>query len=212
VATVEHPRFARLYLKFAAQADARGGAEHRDRLLANVAGTVVEVGAGHGGNFSHYPSSVERVVAVEPEPTLRAEAERAAREAPVPVEVVDGLADAIPLADDSADVAVCSLVLCTVPDQERALREIARVLKPGGELRFYEHVVARRQPLRAGLQLADRSTLWPRIAGGCHGSRDTAAAIAAAGYEIERCERFGFRAGALMPPIPHIIGLARAPA
>jgi ubiquinone/menaquinone biosynthesis C-methylase UbiE len=207
---VEHPRFARLYLRFARQADARGAAEHRDRLLAGASGTVVEVGAGHGGNFAHYPDTVARVIAVEPEPTLRAEAERAAAAAAVDVTVLDGIADALPVEDDVADVAVCSLVLCTVPDQQRALAEISRVLKPGGELRFYEHVIAERQPMRVALQVADRSTLWPRVAGGCHGSRDTAAAIRDAGYEIERLERFGFRAGPLMPTIPHILGIARA--
>jgi SAM-dependent methyltransferase len=103
-------------------------------------------------------------------------------------------------------------VLCSVPDQDRALAELRRVLRPGGELRFYEHVIPRCQPKRALIQIADHSGLWPRIAGGCHPARDTGAAIEAAGFKIERCERFGFRAGTLMPTIPHILGLARAPA
>ena len=75
-----------------------------------------------------------------------------------------------------------------------------------------EHVIARRQPLRALLRLADRSGLWPAIGGGCHPARDTGAAIEAAGFEVERCERFGFRACVLEPRVPHILGVARSPA
>jgi SAM-dependent methyltransferase len=100
-------------------------------------------------------------------------------------------------------------VLCSVPDQARALAELRRVLRPGGELRFYEHVIAERQPMRAILRLADHSRLWPTLYGGCHPARDTAAAIEAAGFTIERCERFGFRASALEPSVPHILGVAR---
>ena len=101
------------------------------------------------------------------------------------------------------------LVLCTVPDQEQALAELRRVIRPGGELRFYEHVHARRQPLRAVLEIADRSTLWPRSAGGCHPTRETGAALEAAGFAIEECRRFPFAASRLEPAIPHILGVAR---
>jgi hypothetical protein len=83
------------------------------------------------------------------------------------------------------------------------------VLRPNGELRFYEHVIADRQPLRAILHIADRSGLWPALCGGCHPARDTGAAIEAAGFTIERCERFGFRASPLEPSVPHILGVAR---
>jgi hypothetical protein len=83
------------------------------------------------------------------------------------------------------------------------------VLRPNGELRFYEHVIADRQPLRAILQIGDHSGLWPAIFGGCHPARDTGAAIEAAGFTIERCDRFGFRASALEPSVPHILGVAR---
>jgi ubiquinone/menaquinone biosynthesis C-methylase UbiE len=208
---VHHPLFSRFYLKFADQADARGGAEHRQRLLAGLSGSVIEVGAGQGGNFSHYPESVERVLAVEPEPLLREHAARAARSALVPVEVVAAVADALAADDGSFDAAVASLVLCTVPDQARALAEIRRVLRPGGELRFYEHVVSRGVWM-ARLQRFGDATIYPRLAGGCHAARDTGAAIERAGFEIERCERFPFKAGALAPPIPHILGTARRPA
>ena len=86
----------------------------------------------------------------------------------MPIRVLAGLADELPLEDASADAAVASLVLCSVPDQQRAFAEIRRVLRPEGELRFYEHVVARCQPKRLLLQVIDRSGIWPAIAGGCH--------------------------------------------
>jgi ubiquinone/menaquinone biosynthesis C-methylase UbiE len=205
---IPRPRFARMYLKAAARADRRGAAEHRRRLLHGLGGRVVEIGAGNGLNFAHYPATVTEVVAIEPEPTLRAIAQQAAAGAPVPVSVRAGTADALPLADGEMDAAVASLVLCSVPDQARALAELHRVLRPGGELRFYEHVIARCQPKRAILQFADHSGLWPAIGGGCHPARDTGAAIEAAGFTIERCERFGFRASALEPSVPHILGIA----
>jgi ubiquinone/menaquinone biosynthesis C-methylase UbiE len=203
------PRFARMYPKAAARADRRGATQHRRALLQDLSGRVLEVGAGNGLNFAHYPATVTEVVAIEPEPTLRTIAQQAAPGAPVPVSVRAGTADALPLADGEMDAAVASLVLCSVPDQGRALTELHRVLRPGAELRFYEHVIARCQPMRTILRLADHSGLWPAIAGGCHPARDTGAAIEAAGFTIERCERFGFRASALEPSVPHILGIAR---
>ena len=209
--TVSKPRFAKMYMKAAARADQRGADAHRRRLLEGLSGRVVEVGAGHGINFQHYPATVTCVLAIEPEGTLRATAEDAANSAPVPVTVVEGTADALPFGDGAADAVVVSLVLCSVPDQATALAEARRVLRPGGEIRFYEHVIARGQPKRTILQFADRSGLWPKIAGGCHPARDTGAAIEAAGFTTERCERFGFSASALEPKIPHILGVARRP-
>jgi ubiquinone/menaquinone biosynthesis C-methylase UbiE len=203
-----HPIFARIYMRESAGADRRGVAEHRRELLAGLSGRVLELGCGNGLNFGHYPASVAEVVAVEPEPTLRSAAVEAARAAPVAVRVVDGVAGSVPVEDGSFDAAVASLVLCSVPDQAVALADLRRVLRPGGELRFYEHVQARSQPLSSMLAFAER-TFWPRIAGGCHPARHTADAIAAAGFEIESCRRFGFSPGPLVPPVPHVLGRAR---
>ncbi len=208
---VEHPRFARAYMRMSSNGERRGATDHRRRLLAGLSGTVVELGAGHGLNFPHYPADVTEVTAVEPEPTLRAAATRAAADASVPVSVVAGVADAIPLDDRSVDAAVASLVLCSVPNQDGALAELWRVLRPGGELRFYEHVVPLSQPKRVLLEIADRSGLWPAIAGGCHPARDTGAAIVRAGFSVQRSERFDFAAARFEPAIPHILGIAVKP-
>ena len=184
--------------------------EHRRQNLAGLSGKVLELGAGDGRNFALYPPEVTEVLAVEPEPYLREHAEAAAREARVKVTVVAGVADRLPAEDGSVDAAVASLVLCTVPDQAGALAELRRVIKPGGELRFLEHVHSH-NPRQARIEdLMDH--VWPHIAGGCHPNRDTGAAIEAAGFEVERCERFGFSPGFPMPKIAHILGVGRKPA
>ena len=199
---VRHPIFARIYMRMSRKRHETED-DHRRRLLEGLSGRVIEVGAGNGLNF-------EAVLAVEPEPLLKKAAIEEAREAPVTVEVVDGVASALPAEDGSQDAAVASLVLCSVPDQVKALAEMRRVVKPGGELRFYEHVVAHR-PLSARLQRIADATFWPRVAGGCHMARETQASIERAGFEVERIDRFGFTPGAPVPPIPHILGIARRP-
>jgi ubiquinone/menaquinone biosynthesis C-methylase UbiE len=198
-----------MYMRSAASAEQRGATDHRRRLLQGLSGTVVEIGAGHGLNFALYPPEVTEVIAIEPEPTLRSQAETAAESATVPIRVLAGVADELPLEDASVDSAVASLVLCSVTDQQRALAEIRRVLRPEGELRFYEHVIPNCQPKRLFLQVIDRSGLWPKIAGGCHPARHTTEAIMQAGFDIEEIERFGFSAHRFEPLIPHILGTAR---
>jgi ubiquinone/menaquinone biosynthesis C-methylase UbiE len=213
MAVVSHPVFARVYERLSVVMDRAGGAGHRRDLVAGLSGRVIEIGAGNGRMFAHYPPGVTEVVAVEPEPRLRAAAGVAARTAPVPVTVVDGLAEALPGADGEFDAAVAALVLCSVPDQAVALAEIRRVLRTGGQLRFFEHVAAE-QPgrLRRVQRVAD-ATLWPRLFAGCRTGRETAAAIAAAGFVIERLDRFRFPpTGPGSPAAPHISGRAVNPA
>lgn len=207
---VHHPIFARIYMRTTSNRKAQGEDEHRHRMLSGLAGRVIEVGAGNGLNFPHYPEEVEQVTAIEPEALLRKAATQAAAEAPVSVEVVDGVAGRLPAEDESFDAGVASLVLCSVPDQGQALAELYRVIRPGGELRFYEHVVAR-EPHGRRLQRFADATFWPHVAGGCHLSRDTGAAIEEAGFQVEGKERFRFSPGPPIPAIPHILGVARRP-
>lgn len=183
--SVHHPLFARFYARVLTRNEPGEIRAHREELLAGLGGRVVEVGAGPGANFEHYPPEVTEVVAVEPESYLRQQAIGTAARARVHVTVVDGIADALPLEDGSCDAAVACLVLCSVPDQASALAELRRVLRPGGELRFYEHVRADTPRMARAQGLADR-TLWPRAFGGCHTARDTVGAIEAAGFALER--------------------------
>lgn len=186
--------------------------DHRREVLAGLSGRVIDVGAGDGANFRHFPPAVTEVIAIEPEPYLRERATRNAREAAVPIRVVDALADRLPFEDESADAVVVCLVLCSVPDQAAALRELRRVLRPGGELRFYEHVIARNRRVARVQRFLERSGIWPRLAGGCHPARDTAAAIQAAGFQLARCRRVAVMpCPILLPVAPHVLGVARRP-
>lgn len=206
-----HPLFARAWPWLADQLDRQGGTERRRRLLEGLHGRVIEIGAGDGRNLDHYPQEVTEVVAVEPEPHLRELATERARRASVGVEVMDGLAERLPVGDDAFDAAVVSLTLCSVPDQHAALAEIRRVLRPGGRLRFFEHVAARGTAHRR-LQEALDATIWPRAAGGCHTARDTQGAVEASGLQLTAVERLRFPASPLpMPTSPHIFGEATAP-
>ncbi|WP_066941707.1 class I SAM-dependent methyltransferase [Microtetraspora fusca] len=185
------PVFGRMYPKVARAMDEGGLAERRRELLAGLTGEVIEVGAGHGVNFAHYPAEVARVLAVEPEPRLREQARTAAAGAAVAVEVVPGLADRLPLADHSVDAVVFCLVLCSLPDVGTALAEARRVLKPDGQVRFLERGRADTRGLARVQALLD-ATVWPRLAGGCHTGRDTLAEIEQAGFTVGDVERFLF--------------------
>ena len=204
------PIFARCYARLSHWTEGEV-AEHRRALLAGLSGRVVEVGAGHGLNFRHYPANVEHVLAVEPERHLRRLAAGAAGHASAPIDVVDGLADDLPALDASFDGAVLSLVLCSVPDVAAALAEVRRVVRPGGELRFFEHVRADTPGLARVQRLVD-ATIWPLAAGGCHTGRDPTGAIEQAGFVIEGITRFRIPDwGVQLPVSPLVLGAATRP-
>jgi ubiquinone/menaquinone biosynthesis C-methylase UbiE len=157
------------------------------------------------------PSPHDELIAVEPEPYLRGQAEQVAAEAAVTVRVTPGTAAELGLAPGSADAVVVSGVLCSVPNPGAALAEFRRVLRPGGELRFYEHVRSRRGGFARWQRGVD--PIWSRLMGGCRTHRDTVAAIEAAGFRVEWCRGFGFPPGArLYPVMPRVLGIARTPA
>ena len=160
-----HPVFARMFARMSERMEDAGAREHRKEMLSGLAGRVIEVGAGNGLNFRHYPDAVTEVVALEPEPYLRELARRAAAEASVPVVVNGGVADDLPGGEAAFDAGVASLVLCSVPNQASVLGELLRVIRPGGELRFLEHVAAR-SPGLARLQRTVDRLFWPRAGGG----------------------------------------------
>jgi ubiquinone/menaquinone biosynthesis C-methylase UbiE len=204
---VKNPLFARYFDRYGARNEERGNRELRRELLAGLSGRVLEVGAGNGLNFPHYPASVREVVAVEPEPYLRGRAAEAATAAPVPVRVTDGIAAELPAADGEFDAVVISGLLCSVADVPAALAEFGRVLRPGGQLRFYEHVRSRDPVFARFQQAADLA--WPHLMGGCHVQRQTRAAIGRV-FAIETCRGFRFpRSAAFSPVAPRILGAAR---
>jgi ubiquinone/menaquinone biosynthesis C-methylase UbiE len=184
-----------------------GGASHRQELLAGLSGRAVEVGAGTGLNFLHYPDSVTEVIAIEPEDHLREVALDAASRAVVTVRVIDGVAERLPFEDGELDAGIASLVLCSVSDPKVALGELRRVIRPGGELRFYEHV---RSANHKRAKWQDRANiLWPLIAGGCQCNRMTEETICHEGFRILDARHFRFQPSLLCAPMaPFVIGRA----
>lgn len=206
---MRHPLFARAFNRVFGPAMEREVAPLRQELLAGLRGRVLEVGAGNGSSFAHYPPTVSEVVALEPEPYLRARAELAANAAAIPVSVREGLAEKLPAEAATFDAAVTSIVLCSVTDLALALSELRRVLRAGGELRFFEHVRSDRLPKARIQLLLDRSGLWPLVAGGCHCGRETVTAIAAAGFRVDspRAVELG---PTWLHTNPWVLGTARA--
>lgn len=203
---VENPLFARI-AAFLAAREGDVERDYRRETVAGLHGRVVEIGSGSGPNFPHYPDGVTELVSVEPEPNLRAKAIEAAAATGKPIRVVNAVAQQLPFADASFDAAVAVLVLCSVPDQPAALTELHRVVKPGGELRFYEHVIGTSRRL-ATVQRAMAPGL-AKVFGGCRADRDTGAAIEAAGFRLERYRRFLCRTVPDAPAAPRILGVAR---
>jgi ubiquinone/menaquinone biosynthesis C-methylase UbiE len=202
---VRHPLFARFYSRLVAPSiERQGGDDLRQRVLAGLKGTVVEIGPGDGANFAHYPDEVTRIVAVEPEAYLR---ERASSHTDERVELRNAVAADLPVGDGEADAVVCTFVLCSV-DQVAALAEARRVLRSGGELRFLEHVRAHEPGAGHRTQRVLDATVWPRLFGGCHVSRDTVAAIEEAGFTLTELDRFAFPEGARGPSSATVLGYA----
>jgi ubiquinone/menaquinone biosynthesis C-methylase UbiE len=185
--------FAAIYERAMAKAEEAGMRESRGELLAAARGRTVELGAGTGLNLGHYTGDVTDLILTEPfEPMARRLRERARSESASPggptgeVTVVEAPADWLPLADESVDTAVCTLVLCTVDDVPATLSEVARVLKPGGRLLFAEHVRST-DPGLARWQ--DRLEIpWRLVGHGCRCNRDTVASIEASALAIENVE------------------------
>lgn len=178
----------------------------RHELFADLQGRVLEVGAGTGASLPCYPKTVTELVLAEPDPHMR---RRLQARVDSRCRVIGDPIEALALDDDSVDAVVCSLVLCSVESPAVALRELHRVLRPGGSLRFIEHVAAWDNPRRLRWQHRVEPA-WKHLAGNCHLTRDTERSILEAGFEIEQLERDSVRK--VMPLVrPSIRGRARKP-
>ncbi|MGB8390431.1 class I SAM-dependent methyltransferase [Mycobacterium sp.] len=205
---VDNPFFARIWPVVAAHENEALRALRRENL-AGLSGRVLEVGAGVGTNFAHYPEAVEQVVAVEPESRLASRARAAAAVAPVRVVVTGHTVEEF---DDGElfDAVVCSLVLCSVRDPRSVLQRLQSLLRPGGQLRYLEHVAS--QGMRGRLQRFADATFWPRVAGNCHTHRHTERMIVDAGFEVHTSRRESMLPAWAPVPVSELaLGRARRP-
>jgi SAM-dependent methyltransferase len=196
--------FAAVYDPFLSLGELTGLRRHRASVLAHARGRVVELGAGTGLNLRHYPDGIEELILVEPDAAMRRRLARRLRRAGRSAEIADAGAERLPLPDGSVDTVVATLVLCTVDDPRQALAEIARVLRPDGELLFVEHVrsgsswLARLQDGLAGP--------WRRFACGCRCNRATVDQMRACGFEPDAAPASWHG----MPPIVRPLAVGRA--
>lgn len=179
--------FAALYDRGLAATEEAGLGEMRRELLAGAKGRVIDVGAGTGVNVELFPDAVSELLLAEPDPhmarQLRAKLPGMRREAVV----VEATAEDLPFPADSFDVVVATLVLCTTPDPAAALRELARVLRPGGRLLFIEHVRSGEERSARWQDRLERP--WRFLANGCHCNRDTLATLQDSPFEPDAVER-----------------------
>ena len=196
--------FAALYDPLGAHWERKHGAELRRKLVGHVNGRVLEIGVGTGQSFAHYPE-VRELVGVEPSEPMRRRAEMRAAELGREVTLVEAPAEDLPFEDESFDTVVTMAVLCTVDDPEQSVREIRRVLRPGGRFRFLEHVRAPNPRLARWQDRLERP--WGFVAGGCHPNRNTLETIETGGFEVVDLEQ-GELPG--QPPLvrPFVLGTA----
>jgi len=203
-----HKWFAALYDLIMARAERTFMRQVRQDVVGKARGRVLEVGCGTGASFPYYPDPAS-VVATEPDPYMLAKAKRRAQALSLPIAIVQAPAEALPFPDASFDTVVATFVLCSVNDPRRALAEVRRVLRPGGEFRFYEHV---RYDHRLGALAQDAVTpLWRWMGAGCHPNRDIPRLVEEAGFRLVRLE-----VHKLEPPLPpmlfirpHALGVAQ---
>jgi ubiquinone/menaquinone biosynthesis C-methylase UbiE len=196
--------FALVYNPFLWLGEIAGMRNLRRAVLGNAGGRVVEIGAGTGLNVEHYPDEVDELVLTEPDAAMRRRLTRRLQRNGRVARIVDAPAERLPLADASVDTVVSTLVLCTVPDPERTLGEIARVLRPGGQLLFLEHVRASSRFLAACQDYLFRP--WRGFAGGCYCNRPTADLMRASGFTVA-ADDSAWRG---MPAIVHPLIVGRA--
>src|SRR6266542_5774861 len=192
-----HKWFAAIYDRMAAPEERRFMGEVRAEVAGGARGKILEIGAGTGLNFPHYRDGAQ-VIATEPDPYMRQRAQRRLMESGKHIELHEASAEELPFESDSFDTVVGTLVMCSVAHPQRALAEIRRVLKPGGEYRFYEHV--RYEGAFGSFWQDAVLPVWRWFGAGCHPNRDTGRLIREAGFEIIQSEY-----SKPLPPIPPMI-------
>ena len=178
--------FAAMYDPMSRKTEEAGLRVMRQGLLAEAGGAVLEIGAGTGRNLAHYDGNVESLVLTEPEPAMIRRLQKKAREEAPLAKILRAPAEDLPFEDDSFDTVVSTLVLCGVDDQSRSLREMRRVLRPGGRLLFLEHVRSDDPSL---VRLQDRMNWLNRLVVHCDCNRPTLATIEATGFTVSQLER-----------------------
>jgi ubiquinone/menaquinone biosynthesis C-methylase UbiE len=200
--------FAAMYDKLMSGSEEAGLADMRRQLLAKARGATLELGAGTGGNLEYYPDAVTELVLTEPgehmAKRLRTKVSASGRDA----QVILAPAERLPFEDGQFDTVVGTLMLCTAEDPRAVLAEVSRVLRPGGQLLFLEHVRSDNDKLARWQDRLEKP--WGYLGAGCHPNRDTRATIAASGLAIEEIEQGRFPKA---PPIvrPMISGRATRP-
>lgn len=192
-----HKWFAAIYDRMSESEEKKFFAAIRQELLQDVSGEVLEIGAGTGLNFPFYPKGVH-VVATEPDPYMFKRAKKRAGAVAANIELQKVAAEELPFPDGTFDFAIDTLVLCSVRDPRRVLAEIKRVLKPGGELRLYEHVRSR-NPIGALAQDVIQP-VWSWLGAGCHPNRDTERFVREAGFDLVHSQR-----EIHLPPVPPMV-------
>ena len=180
--------FSALYDRAFAASEEAGLREMRRQLVCQARGRVLELGAGTGLNIDLYPhEGLDCLTLTEPDPHMFKQLRQRVKEGCPGAELVEAGAEDLPFEDDSYDTVLVTLVLCTVPNQPAALREIKRVLAPGGQLLFLEHVRANHPNLARWQDRLEKP--WRFLGDGCHCNRDTVSAIGAAGFHLGEVER-----------------------
>ena len=199
--------FAVTYDRLSAKSERAGLATRRQLLLAGATGRVIEIGGGTGANLPHYGAAVDSLTLTEPETPMLKRLEKRVREEAPEATVLRAPAEDLPFEDDSFDTAVSTLVLCGVEDQARALRELRRVLRPGGRLLFIEHV---RSDDPGIARFQDRINGVSRLVVGCDCNRATLDSITAAGFDVTELEQTEMsKAPKFVRPL--IVGAAGSP-
>ncbi|RNJ26340.1 class I SAM-dependent methyltransferase [Halosegnis longus] len=203
--TPEHRFFAAIYDPATAVAERTVLRPHREYLVEELGESVLDLGAGTGGMFPYLPTGGERRLhAVEPDPHMCRQALAKAAELNLDIDISDASAESLPYADDRFDTVIASMVFCTIPDIETALTEVSRVLKPGGEFRFFEHVHA--DGWRGRVQTL-ATPIWRRLAGGCHLNRRTVSHLTASrSFDVVEIDRLDF---GVTPVWPFVRGRLR---